>query len=89
MKKVLSVHGFKIGDIFEHDGNLFRVNSFRSRNTVCGNLVYAFFDPSPVYVKVSMLDVDTMGYLNFNIRQRVKRDEEAFRNAGILPGTSS
>lgn len=86
---ILSVNGFRIGDIFEHDGNLFRVDSFRSRNTVCGNLVFAFFDPAPVYIKVSMLSVDTMPRLNFAIRHRARCDEEAFLNAGILPGTSS
>lgn len=91
MRLINSVNGFKIGHIFEHDGNLFRATWFRSRYTVVGDLVHAFFDPAPSRVKVSLLDIDTMGYLNFNIRQRAKSDEEAFRKAGVCisPSTST
>ena len=88
-RNINSVNGFKVGHVFEHDGNLFRVIWFRSRNTVSGRLIYAFNDPAPSRVKVSLLDVDTLPRLNFAIRERAKKDEEAFRNAGIVPSTSS
>ena len=84
MRNIQSVNGFKVGHIFEHDGNLFRAIWFRSRNTVVGKLVHGFFDPAPDRVKVSLLDVNTLSDLNFEIRLRAQNDEDAFRNAGIL-----
>ena len=74
MRNIQTVNGLKVGHIFEYDGNLFRVAWFRSRNTVVGNLVKAFFEPAPNQIKVSILNINDLRFLNYAIKERAKRE---------------
>ena len=64
---IKSVYGFSLGCFFVHDGNLFEVSSFPTRNSVCGKLVHKFMEPCPQTVKVSILEVEQLESLDWAI----------------------
>ena len=58
-----TVKGLKIGELFLHDGNLFKVTKFPTRSIVCGDIVHAYQKIAPQSVKVPLRECDIdMGY---------------------------
>jgi hypothetical protein len=64
---IKSVYGFAIGCFFIHDGNMFEVTKFPTRNSVCGKLVHKFMEPCPQTVKASILSVTELELLDWTI----------------------
>ncbi len=53
-----TVNGLRIGELFLHDGNMFKVTSFPSRSMVCGDVVHTFRLIAPKSIKVPLRECD-------------------------------
>ena len=65
---IKSVYGLKLNDVFLHQGNLFKVKYFPTRNMVCADSLHAFCEPCPSHIKITRMDV------NISFVNRLKSD---------------
>lgn len=54
---ISKVGPWSIGDLFEHDGNVFKITSFPTRSMVCGELNTILNAPAPQSVKVPIRQI--------------------------------
>lgn len=80
---IKSILGFKLGEHFMYDGNLFVAVKFPTRHTVCGTLVHRFIEPCLRVIRVSILETWRMPEINTAIKRA-----KAHRKEWLLLSTS-
>jgi len=56
---IRSVKGLNIDDLFNYEGNVFKVTNFPTRSMVCAELFYTYVEPAPINIKITRSSIRT------------------------------